>query len=100
MGRSLPWGEAPPYLSITKGAPDRVLPRCANVFWDNELRTMDKALLDELFRSNGQLAGEAYRVLAVAVRPVAPGTRREEVEEDLIFLGLGGDGGSAAGGSL
>ena len=89
-GDPLPWGEAPPYLSITKGAPDRVLPRCAKVFWDNELRTMDKALLDELFRANGQLAGEAYRVLAVAVRPWPQEPGGEEVEEDLIFLGLVG----------
>lgn len=89
-GAPLPWKESTPYLSITKGAPDRVLPLCTRVFWDGELRPLDEPLLDELYRANGQFAGEAYRVLAVAVRPWSQEPQEEELEEGLVFLGLMG----------
>ena len=89
-GDPLPWGESPTYLAVTKGAPDRVLPICSHVFWDGELRPLDRRLLDEIYQANCQLAGEAYRLLAVAVRPWSEEPGQEELEEDLVFLGLVG----------
>ncbi len=71
---------------LVKGAPGAVLERCAHVHADGALRRLDDETRRRLLDDNRALAGEGYRVLAVAWRPeAAPEDRRLE---DLTFLGF------------
>ena len=88
-GDPLPWGESPTYLAVTK----EPRPGAAHLqprFLGRRTRPLDRRLLDEIYQANCQLAGEAYRLLAVAVRPWSEEPGQEELEEDLVFLGLVG----------
>ncbi|MFZ1155785.1 MAG: cation-transporting P-type ATPase [Solirubrobacteraceae bacterium] len=76
----------------TKGAPESVLPLCANVlFQGGEQRPLGPSEREHVTRQVESFAGQGLRVLALAHRslpsdPRAPG--REEAERDLCFLGL------------
>ncbi|BFU88842.1 MAG: Calcium-transporting ATPase [Nitrospira sp.] len=77
-------------MAYCKGAPDILLKRCAaRVTLDGRTEALDeqhRLLIDEV---NASLAQQALRVLGVAYRSLGqPATSDEEVERDLIFLGL------------
>jgi Mg2+-importing ATPase len=76
-------------LLIAKGAPESVLPACAQVEVDGVARPLDAtahAQADMLFR---RLSADGYRALAVAYRPVdrQPGYSLAD-ERELIFVGF------------
>ena len=80
-------------LALTKGAPDVLLARCTKEMLGEEQRPLDPARRDEILRLNEGLAGEALRTLAVAYRALPkaafdPEDVDEDLEEDLVFLGL------------
>ena len=67
-------------FAVVKGAPDVLLPRC--------LQNPQNAL-----EANAKMAGEALRVLAVAIKPltdVPANPTSEELEKELNFVGLVG----------
>lgn len=69
------------YLSITKGGPDVILSRCINT-------DMDQAM-----EANDEMAKDALRVLAVAVKEydeLPPHITSEEVEDHMYFVGFVG----------
>jgi len=76
-------------LVVTKGAPESVLPQCAQVELDGGAKPFDdaaRALADALFR---RLGGEGHRVLAVAYRGVgAQPAYGVEDERELTFAGF------------
>jgi Ca2+-transporting ATPase len=79
-------GEA--FVAFTKGAPERMLPRCSRVMTDGGLKAIDRDAL--LARANA-LAGEGFRVLAIACRewPQLPPERNvDTLENELVFLAL------------
>ncbi|CAO3650901.1 unnamed protein product [Cunninghamella echinulata] len=90
-----PEGKRVAYL---KGATERVLERCTGVQIGNEVKYMDQqALQDYILPQVEDLARGGLRVLSLATRPLkAEGPiafdtfKREEIEEDMIFLGLVG----------
>jgi magnesium-transporting ATPase (P-type) len=56
-------------LMSVKGAPETVLPRCTHLQVNGQPRKLDGARRSRVNRRVAQLAGQGYRVLAVAQRP-------------------------------
>ena len=81
-------------MAFTKGAPREVLQLCTHIEIDNEIIPLDDALRVEILAANDDYARRALRVLAVARRELPPDTdprggyRAENIERDLVFLGL------------
>jgi magnesium-transporting ATPase (P-type) len=75
-----------------KGASTEILPRCTRVAADDGERDLTEAERRSVEREVDELAGRGLRVLAFATRELPPGTRRDpdEVERELVFLGLVG----------
>ena len=79
------------YVAAVKGAPDVVLSHCAAVATKNGPKSLDPGERERIVRANEALASQGLRVLAVAYRPLSSlfeNPSPEEVERDLVFLGL------------
>ncbi len=77
-------------MAYCKGAPDVLLKRCiARVTLDGRTEALDDEHRQLIGEANASLAQQALRVLGVAYRSVGlSASSNEEVERDLIFLGL------------
>jgi Ca2+-transporting ATPase len=80
-------------LVFTKGAPDVLLERCSRELVGLEPRSLTDERRAAIARINEELAGEALRTLAVAARSIPETALNEkdvdeELEQELIFLGL------------
>jgi Ca2+-transporting ATPase len=80
-------------IVLTKGAPDRLLGRCSHELVGKVAVPLTEARRAEIMASNDALAGEALRTLGVAFRSLPPDALDEknfceDVERDLVFLGL------------
>lgn len=77
-----------------KGAPDMVLDLCTGVFTGHGVEPLTERLKADILAQNNALAGQAYRVLALAYRDLPPGFAALEqagrVEKELVFVGLAG----------
>ncbi len=73
-------------VSYTKGAPDRVLPRCTHILKKGKSCPMTLQDRERIEAEERRLNAQALRTLAYAKREDADGP----VEEGLIFLGLAG----------
>jgi P-type Mg2+ transporter len=76
-------------LLITKGAPESVLPACAQVERDGKAAPLDAAAREAAERLFHRLSADGYRALAVAYRRVErrPGYTMAD-ERDLVFVGF------------
>src|SRR5699024_6726159 len=73
---------------ITKGAPEIVLPRCTSVSKHKQIHTLEKnAVLEEKM---DQMAGDALRMIAVAIRPLQKNEALDRIslERELTFVGV------------
>ncbi|MGW1058551.1 HAD-IC family P-type ATPase [Micromonospora rubida] len=75
-------------LLSVKGAPETVVPRCADRRTDGGDAPLDDAGRDELHRMLADRAGAGHRILAVAERRVAGETVTDEQVDDLVFVGF------------
>jgi Ca2+-transporting ATPase len=80
-------------LALTKGAPDILLARCTHELFGEDIRPLTPERRGRIARVNEELAGEALRTLGVAFRSVprdalAREDLDEDIEHDLVFLGL------------
>ena len=79
-------------MAYVKGAPDVLLARCTHrLRTDGRVEALSYRHREEILATNGSLARQALRVLAVAHRLLdAPDERAAAVtvEQDLVFLGL------------
>lgn len=85
------WPAANPFLAFTKGAPLELLQRCRLVLKDGRIQDLSDPDRAEISGANDALAGEGYRLLAVAFREGGGELKDlppQKVEEDLIFIGL------------
>ncbi len=80
-------------VQYTKGAPDEIVARCTKILKDGKVQPLTEELRNEVLAQNKNMADEALRVLALAIRnyealpqDVAP----ESIENDLVFVGLCG----------
>ena len=71
---------------VVKGAPDVVLPLCASVRIGGGARPLSARARGAVLQANAEMAAQALRVIAVAVRAAeSPG---DDAERGLCFLGL------------
>ncbi|KAL6055878.1 P-type ATPase [Balamuthia mandrillaris] len=84
---------------FTKGAPERILPWCNSMVEDGEVTSeFGDEQLERIKTMNEQLASQGLRVLALAYREMTddyegeedPQLDREDVEQNLTFIGLVG----------
>jgi P-type Ca2+ transporter type 2C len=80
-------------LAFTKGAPDVLLARCSQEEVGEEKRLLSAERRAAILAINEELAGQALRTIAVALRllPKDSFSRDdidEDIEQDLVFLGL------------
>jgi Ca2+-transporting ATPase len=93
QGGRRPFAASSAYMAFTKGATDLIVERCTRVLDGGEARPMSDRDRRAIIAANDGLADQALRVLAVACRPLPEGKRNpaaEEVERELVFLGLAG----------
>ena len=79
------------YRVITKGAPDVLLKRCINYYYNGKESTFTNNLKDKINIQNEQMAKNALRVLAVAYRDfetLPNNITSEIIEQNLTFMGL------------
>ncbi|MGQ9583890.1 MAG: cation-translocating P-type ATPase [Anaerolineae bacterium] len=82
-----------PYVAYVKGAPDVILDLCTRAYVDGKEIPLDTAERERILEVNESLSSNALRVLGVAYRPlyaVPSRPKPEEVEQDLVFVGLMG----------
>lgn len=79
---------------FSKGAPERLLPKCTRILTADGEVEFDDEREDEIKEMNELMADDGLRVLALAYNRLpdtfAPGVKRDKVEEDLVFVGLVG----------
>ncbi|MHA2383329.1 MAG: cation-translocating P-type ATPase [Candidatus Thorarchaeota archaeon] len=75
----------------SKGAPEVLLPLCTHIYEGDKIKPLTQTDRDAIVEINAGLAENALRVLAFAYRPLdgeIPGWEPEQVEKNLIFVGL------------
>jgi len=75
-----------------KGAPEVVLERCTHVMEESGPRLLGPADRAAILAANEEMAKDALRVLGLAFRDLPEGAAltEDDVEKDMIFLGLAG----------
>lgn len=87
-------GESEGLYAFTKGAPDILIERCTHIMRrDGTVESISQDDVQVILKENKALAGQAFRVLAMAFKqiseiPAAPTPETDETE--LIFCGLVG----------
>ncbi|MEM2423029.1 MAG: cation-translocating P-type ATPase [Candidatus Bathyarchaeia archaeon] len=73
-----------------KGAPEGVLEKCTHVYTSFGIEKLTEKIREEILNVNDEMARDALRVLGVAYKRIADhtGLTEEEVEGEMIFLGL------------
>jgi len=72
----------------TKGAPDSILKRSSYVYLDGEIVLMSDTIRARLIAQNEQFAAQALRVLAFAYKVYDNAQQLDNVEDDLIYVGM------------
>jgi Ca2+-transporting ATPase len=81
----------PRFIAFVKGAPDVILEHCGHIAQAGQAVALTQEKRAEVLAHNRQMASDALRVLGVAYRPLAripESPRPEEIETDLVFVGL------------
>ncbi len=73
-------------ISYTKGAPDEILKLCNRILIRGSLMPMTPEILTEIRKNMKQMAAQALRTLALAMKKDGRGP----MEQDLVFVGLVG----------
>ena len=83
----MPDGETVAYM---KGAPETVLERCDRELVDGEIVELTDDRREEIAAKNESFGEEALRVMGFAYRPDAPREATEDIESEMVLLGLQG----------
>jgi Ca2+-transporting ATPase len=81
----------PQFVAFVKGGPDVVLDLCSHIQQAGQAVALSEARRLEVLQQNRDMASNALRVLGVAYRPlteVPESPRPEELEQNLVFVGL------------
>ncbi|MGH6690448.1 MAG: cation-translocating P-type ATPase, partial [Gammaproteobacteria bacterium] len=81
----------PSVLAFVKGAPDVILDHCIRIQRAGVAEALTEDGRREVLEENRRMATNALRVLGVAYRPLAQAPdhpRAEQIEQDLVFVGL------------
>jgi magnesium-transporting ATPase (P-type) len=78
-------------VAFVKGAPREILQLCSHILIGGVMRPLDESARSEIIAMNDEYARSVLRVLALALRHLPPRAapyRPQNVEKDLVFLGL------------
>ncbi|MBU4539043.1 MAG: cation-translocating P-type ATPase [Weeksellaceae bacterium] len=78
------------YKVFTKGALGSLNKVCTKIFTDGEIREITKFDLENFSTAAGEMSDHALRTLALAYRPAHRETKPEEMEGELVLVGLVG----------
>lgn len=78
------------HTMFTKGAPDVILSRCANIMIDGVCQPLTEDMKNNISKVNEGFAENALRVLGYAYKEVDKSVRLQEEEQALTFVGLTG----------
>ncbi|MDZ4561697.1 cation-translocating P-type ATPase [Bacillus cereus] len=79
------------YYSMTKGAIDKLLPRCTHIFKNGKIEVLTDADKDQILEAAGSMSQEALRVLSFAFKQYdSNDVDINHLEKNLIFIGLVG----------
>ncbi|WP_368905464.1 cation-translocating P-type ATPase [Bacillus wiedmannii] len=79
------------YYSMTKGAIDKLLPRCTHIFKNGKIEVLTDADKNQILEAAGSMSQEALRVLSFAFKQYnSTDVVIDHLEENLIFIGLVG----------
>ena len=87
---ALALSQEPAYLAFTKGAMDGLLEISSHVWNDGRLEALDDSWRSRVQKANDDLAQQGMRVLGLAFRPLQALPEAEDLERDLILVGLVG----------
>jgi Ca2+-transporting ATPase len=79
--------------AFAKGAPEIILPLCSHIYEHGEVKPLTDEERQCILDVNSEFADRALRILGMAYRPLEheiPDWEPEEVEKNLIFVGLAG----------
>ncbi|NMA69502.1 MAG: calcium-transporting P-type ATPase, PMR1-type [Desulfitobacterium sp.] len=79
-------------IAYVKGAPDEILKRCKSELTSDGIVELSEIRRRGIMKANDELAKKALRVLALAQKPLRnnEGEREENIENELVFVGLMG----------
>ena len=79
------------YYSMTKGAIDKLLPRCTHIFKNGKIEILTDSDKNQILKAAGAMSQEALRVLSFAFKQYdSNDVDINHLEENLIFIGLVG----------
>ncbi len=76
------------YRIISKGAPDVLLKKCKKVYLNGRINQITESIVSEIEKQNLQMAQKALRVLAISYLDVENLPSKNEIEQNLVFVGL------------
>ncbi|MEH2317588.1 cation-translocating P-type ATPase [Nostoc sp.] len=85
--------QSEPYLMFTKGSPELILARSAQIHLGNDTAPLTEEQRQKILADNDQMASKGLRVLGFAYKPQAqipPEGSDETSEQGLVWLGLVG----------
>jgi Ca2+-transporting ATPase len=86
-----PYINSAPYVAFTKGAVDRLLAVSSYVWVNEQAEPLNEAWCDGIRAAHQQLIQDGLRVVGLAFRSLsAPPQNPDQLEQDLIFIGLVG----------
>lgn len=78
------------YRVITKGAIDNLLKICTKILDNGNIRDITEIDKQNMLDKSIEMSNEALRVMAVAYKLVDSVVEKEQMENDLVFIGLTG----------
>ncbi|HFR4182564.1 cation-translocating P-type ATPase [Bacillus cereus] len=79
------------YYSMTKGAIDKLLPRCTHIFKNGKIEILTDSDKNQILKAAGAMSQEALRVLSFAFKQYdSNDVYINHLEKSLIFIGLVG----------
>ncbi len=74
----------------SKGAPEVLIKKCNRILEGGKVRTLTKKDKEDILNMNNKFAYNALRVLGFAYKNIKKGSSKNNLEENLIWLGLVG----------
>lgn len=76
-------------VALSKGAPDVLLKCCSRIYIDGKIKRLSKEDKERVHSAMEACASQALRILGFAYKEdIKENTRLEDVENDMIFLGM------------
>ena len=76
--------------SYTKGAPEILLNKCKYIKLNDKILPLTNEIKDNIKKVNDEMTDKALRVMAFSYKDFAKFNPNDELEEEMIFLGLAG----------